>query len=122
MLTSLPETLLAVAVLLIVVSAIQPLARWLMISGTVLLAGVGVVIGGGATLLLNTPHTQAFDDAARAISLYCDLIARSAVDGIARQQGSMGVDIGAMEEVPVEPALEESEAAAASEEAPSAAA
>jgi CPA1 family monovalent cation:H+ antiporter len=67
MLTSLPETLLAVAVLLIVVSAIQPLAQWLMISSTVLLAGVGVVIGGGATLLLNTPHTQAFDDAARAM-------------------------------------------------------
>ncbi|KQT83437.1 30S ribosomal protein S2 [Aurantimonas sp. Leaf443] len=55
------------------------------------------------------------DDAARAITLYCDLIARAAVDGIARQQGSMGVDIGAMEEAPVEPALEE--AAPAAEEA-----
>ena len=42
------------------------------------------------------------DDAARAISLYCDLIARAAVDGIARQQGDMGVDIGAMEDAPVE--------------------
>jgi len=52
------------------------------------------------------------DDAARAISLYCDLIARAAVDGIARQQGAMGVDIGAMEEAPVEPALEEGEAPA----------
>ncbi len=52
------------------------------------------------------------DDAARAISLYCDLVARAAVDGIARQQGSMGVDIGAMEEAPVEPALEEAEAPA----------
>ncbi|KTQ95069.1 30S ribosomal protein S2 [Aureimonas ureilytica] len=50
------------------------------------------------------------DDAARAISLYCDLIARAAVDGIARQQGSMGVDIGAMEEAPIEPALEEASA------------
>ncbi|WP_102958468.1 30S ribosomal protein S2 [Mangrovicella endophytica] len=47
------------------------------------------------------------DDAARAITLYCDLIARAAVDGIARQQGSMGVDIGAMEEAPIEPALDE---------------
>ena len=47
------------------------------------------------------------DDAARAISLYCDLIARAALDGIARQQGSMGVDIGASEEAPVEPALEQ---------------
>ena len=56
------------------------------------------------------------DDAARAISLYCDLIARAAVDGIARQQGSMGVDIGAMEETPTETALEgEAEEAPAAE-------
>jgi small subunit ribosomal protein S2 len=46
------------------------------------------------------------DDAARAISLYCDLIAKACIDGIARQQGSSGVDIGAAEEAPVEPALE----------------
>jgi small subunit ribosomal protein S2 len=46
------------------------------------------------------------DDAARAISLYCDLIARAALDGIARQQGAMGIDIGAQAEAPVEPALE----------------
>lgn len=61
------------------------------------------------------------DDAARAISLYCDLIARSAVDGIARQQGSMGVDLGAMEEAPVEETLEEPEAAPSEEQAASAA-
>lgn len=46
------------------------------------------------------------DDAARAIALYCDLIARAALDGIARQQGSFGMDVGAQVEVPVEPALE----------------
>ncbi|RCS24346.1 30S ribosomal protein S2 [Phyllobacterium salinisoli] len=46
------------------------------------------------------------DDAARAISLYCDLIAKAALDGIARQQGALGMDIGAQAEVPVEPALE----------------
>lgn len=45
------------------------------------------------------------DDAARAISLYCDLIAKAALDGIARQQGSAGVDIGAMAEAPVEEVL-----------------
>lgn len=45
------------------------------------------------------------DDAQRAISIYCDLIARAAIDGIARQQGSLGIDIGASEEVPVEPEL-----------------
>ena len=47
------------------------------------------------------------DDAARAIALYCDLVAKAAIDGIARQQGSMGVDVGAAAEAPVEPALDE---------------
>ena len=64
------------------------------------------------------------DDAARAISLYCDLIARAAVDGIGRQQGSMGVDIGAMEEAPAEEIAEEepaTEEVAAAEERPAAA-
>jgi len=47
------------------------------------------------------------DDAGRAISLYCDLIARAALDGISRGQGSLGVDLGASvapmaEELPVE--------------------
>ncbi len=37
------------------------------------------------------------DDAGRAISLYCDLIARAALDGISRGQGGMGVDLGALE-------------------------
>jgi small subunit ribosomal protein S2 len=46
------------------------------------------------------------DDASRAIALYCDLMARAAIDGIARQQGASGRDIGAMMEAPVEPALE----------------
>ena len=44
------------------------------------------------------------DDAGRAIALYCDLVARAAIDGISRSQGSAGVDLGAME-APVEPAL-----------------
>jgi len=38
------------------------------------------------------------DDAARSIALYCDLIARSALDGMAAQLGAAGVDIGEMEE------------------------
>ena len=46
------------------------------------------------------------DDASRAIALYCDLIARAAIDGIARQQGASGRDIGASEEALVEPVLE----------------
>jgi small subunit ribosomal protein S2 len=35
------------------------------------------------------------DDAGRAIALYCDLIARAAIDGISRAQGDSGVDVGA---------------------------
>lgn len=34
------------------------------------------------------------DDAGRAITLYCDLIARAAIDGISRAQGEAGFDIG----------------------------
>ena len=49
------------------------------------------------------------DDAGRAISLYCDLIARAAIDGISRGHGEMGVDVGAaaepvIEELPPAPA------------------
>jgi len=47
------------------------------------------------------------DDAGRAIALYCDLIARAAIDGISRAQGAAGVDVGASEEAPVEEALVE---------------
>ncbi len=43
------------------------------------------------------------DDAGRAISLYCDLIARAAIDGISRAQGDAGIDVGAS----VEPMAEE---------------
>ena len=45
------------------------------------------------------------DDAGRAITLYCDLVARAAIDGIGRAQGDAGIDIGAQEEVLEEPAV-----------------
>jgi small subunit ribosomal protein S2 len=57
------------------------------------------------------------DDAGRAISLYCDLIARAAIDGISRAQGASGIDVGAAEESPVEPALEAEAASEAPAEA-----
>ncbi len=52
------------------------------------------------------------DDAGRAIELYCDLVARAAIDGISRGQGSMGYDQGAavapvVEELPVAPVSSE---------------
>ncbi len=45
------------------------------------------------------------DDAGRAITLYCDLMARAAIDGIERGQADAGIDVGAaeapvMEELP----------------------
>lgn len=59
------------------------------------------------------------DDAGRAISLYCDLIVKSVLDGIERSQGAAGMDLGAAVEVS-EQALAEEEVSseAASEEAP----
>ena len=52
------------------------------------------------------------DDAIRAISLYCDLIAGSVLDGISAEMASSGVDIGAGEDLPIE-AMPETELAAA---------
>jgi small subunit ribosomal protein S2 len=49
------------------------------------------------------------DDAGRAITLYCDLIARAAIDGIERAQGSAGVDLGASEAPRTEAALHEAD-------------
>jgi small subunit ribosomal protein S2 len=52
------------------------------------------------------------DDAARALQLYCDLVADSVLDGLAAGQASMGVDLGAAVN-PTEPALKKSRAKAA---------
>jgi small subunit ribosomal protein S2 len=46
------------------------------------------------------------DDAGRAITLYCDLISRAAINGIERAAGSAGIDLGESETVS-EAALEE---------------
>jgi small subunit ribosomal protein S2 len=45
------------------------------------------------------------DDAGRAVTLYCDLVARAAIDGISRAQGAAGMDIGA-QDAPAEGALD----------------
>jgi small subunit ribosomal protein S2 len=47
------------------------------------------------------------DDAARAIQLYCDLIADAVLDGLTENQVRGGVDIGASAKPLVEPALRE---------------
>ena len=47
-----PDILLAVAAMLVVVSAIQPLARRLLVSDAVLLALVGILIGAGSAFVL----------------------------------------------------------------------
>ena len=62
------------------------------------------------------------DDASRAITLYCDLVARAALDGMSAQLGAAGVDLGELEEAPVEEAVEEPAAQEAAPAAPEAAA
>jgi small subunit ribosomal protein S2 len=51
------------------------------------------------------------DDAARALELYCSLVARAAIDGIGRSSAGRGADLGAAAEAPAEPALEGVQAA-----------
>ena len=50
------------------------------------------------------------DDAARAIALYCDLVSRAALDGMTAQMGAAGVDLGALEDAPVEELVAEAKA------------
>ena len=63
------------------------------------------------------------DDAMRAIALYCDLVGNAVLTGLQAEMVASGADIGASEEVPVEPALEaEAAEEAAAAEAPAEAA
>ncbi|MCT4332562.1 30S ribosomal protein S2 [Paracoccus sp. YLB-12] len=55
------------------------------------------------------------DDAARAISLYCDLASRAALDGMTAQMGAAGVDVGALAET-TEETLDDGEAEAKADE------
>jgi small subunit ribosomal protein S2 len=54
------------------------------------------------------------DDASRALELYCSLVSRAAIDGIARSSTSRGADLGAAEQAPQEPALAAEDQAAPS--------
>ncbi|MBV7256572.1 30S ribosomal protein S2 [Pacificimonas sp. WHA3] len=64
------------------------------------------------------------DDAARAIRMYCDMVADACAGGEQSRQADLGVDIGASADAPVEAAVAETapaeEAAAPAEAAPSA--
>jgi small subunit ribosomal protein S2 len=62
------------------------------------------------------------DDAIRAISLYCDLVADAVLDGIQQELTASGTDVGEAEEAPSERLPEEAmvEAAAEAAEAPAA--
>jgi small subunit ribosomal protein S2 len=59
------------------------------------------------------------DDAIRAISLYCDLVAQAVLDGLTREMAARGEDVGERAEGPAEamPAPEEIAAAAAEQPA-----
>lgn len=65
------------------------------------------------------------DDAARALTLYCDLFSRAVIDGISKGAGASGQDVGAdvnpvMEEIPAEVPAEAPAVAPAEEAAPAA--
>jgi small subunit ribosomal protein S2 len=52
------------------------------------------------------------DDAARAIALYCDLVSRAAIDGMAAQMGQ-SMDLGELAEPPAEAMLDDADLEAA---------
>jgi len=57
------------------------------------------------------------DDAIRAITMYCDLVAGAVLDGISAELGASGQDFGASEELPLETVVEEPAAEEATAEA-----
>lgn len=57
------------------------------------------------------------DDAARAISLYCNLIADAVLDGLAESTAGLGIDLGASEDIDAVAALDVAAADAATETA-----
>ncbi len=67
MVTGLAAIILALALLMVLISAVQPLARRLEVSETVLLALAGIGIGAAADLLLRSSLTEIFDGAAETL-------------------------------------------------------
>lgn len=65
--TGLAAVLLATAVLLVIVSAVQPLAKRLELSETVLLALVGITIGGLADFAIRLPRNEVFNSVAEIL-------------------------------------------------------
>ncbi|CAK7192416.1 hypothetical protein COMNV_00613 [Commensalibacter sp. Nvir] len=65
--TGLATVLLSTAVLLVIVSAVQPMAKRLELSETVLLAIVGIILGGAADLVLRSSQIHFFDTAAEML-------------------------------------------------------
>jgi CPA1 family monovalent cation:H+ antiporter len=61
-LTTVASITLVIAGFLVLASVLQPAAERLHLPYTVLLAIVGVAIGGAASFLLYTPLTTVFDD------------------------------------------------------------
>ena len=42
------------------------------------------------------------DDAARAVALYCELVSKAIIEGISKSATASGVDVGAMEDLPMD--------------------
>jgi len=67
MVTGLGAILLAIALMLVLVSLLQPLARRLELSETVLFAAAGIGLGLTADLVLHTSYTDVLDSAAETL-------------------------------------------------------
>lgn len=67
MVTGLAAVILALALMMVLISAIQPLARRLGVSETVLLALVGIGIGAASEHLLRSTSTEIFNGAAETL-------------------------------------------------------
>jgi CPA1 family monovalent cation:H+ antiporter len=64
------SVLLAVALILVIISSIQPLAAYLKLPPVVLLAGVGIVLGAGSSLVSHIPVFSGLGEAARLFSQF----------------------------------------------------
>ncbi|QDH16144.1 cation:proton antiporter [Swingsia samuiensis] len=95
MVTGLAAVLLAIAFLLTIVSLIQPLAKRLEISETVLLALTGIGLGAAASFVVRSSYTDLFNGAAESL-IYFPINSEAFLLiflPILVFQGAMGIDV-----------------------------
>ena len=63
------------------------------------------MVARAASVLRPIREQLGANGASRALELYCSLVAKAAIDGIARSSTAHGADLGAADVAPEEPAL-----------------